>query len=196
MPEVPLPISTIVDLAIRERELSAVVSVLAHPFTQSSMDKWVNEGPNRYKVFRDAFWGVIRWPKSIGRSASASLADGFSFSLQFHYFKLAVGAGGIPSIEEHWTPLPSPTAWEVEDDADHYRVVYFGYYNEYGQNVDNNELTVKTAGTWTNPSSVARFLLLNPLGYTFGGFGSPQVLGDMTVEQHILEAVPRWSVKL
>ena len=58
MAEHRLPLSTIVvDPAVRERELFAVVSLLAHPFTQSDMDKWVSVGRERYNVFRDAFWG-------------------------------------------------------------------------------------------------------------------------------------------
>lgn len=193
-----LPLSTIVDPAIRERELAAVASVLAHPFTQADMDQWISAGRDRYNVFRDTFWGNIRWSKSIGRSAGASLADGFAFALEDHFASYGFGSDGIPvTTGEGLHQLPAPSAWDADDDADHYRVVYFGYYTQYNGFVDRNELKVTIAGTWTNPTHLPRYLLPSPLGFVFGSFdGSPIVLDDMTVEQHTLEPVPRWVMQL
>jgi hypothetical protein len=161
------------------------------------MDEWIAASPDRYKVFRDAFWGNIRWPKSIGRSEGASLADGFSFTFEDHFIDGKATPGGSGEKEEGVHALPTPRLWDADDDADHYRVVYFGYYTEYNAHVDSNHLKVTIAGAWTNPARVPRFLLPNPLGYSFGSFdGSPIVLDDMTVDQHVLIPVPRWSVKL
>jgi hypothetical protein len=126
------------------------------------------------------------------------LADGFAFSLQDHFASYGFGSDGRPvTTGEGLHDLPPPSAWETDDDADHYRVVYFGYYNEYNAHVDRNELKVTIAGTWTNPTTLPRYLLPNPLGYTFGSFdGSPIVLDDITIDEHVLEPVPRWVVKL
>lgn len=189
----------IMDNAVVTREIKDLTKLLERPGpTQGFLDKWLIESPERSGVFHDTFWGSIRWPKSLGRSSPATLAEGFSMTLRNHFTIHIVGAGGSDIAKEGWMDMPAPYAWDVADDSEHYRVNYSGYYSRYNAFVDRNELRLTIAGSWTNPSKVGpRFLLTNPLGYVFGSFdGHPIVLDEITVESHLLQPVPVWSVRL
>ena len=189
----------ILDNTVVTRELQNIRKVLDSPGpTQVALDKWLTESPERDGVFHDTFWGSIRWPKSLGRSSAKALADGFSMTLRNHFTIHEVGAGGADIVKDGWMEMAAPNMWDVADDSEHYRVNYSGYYARYNLYVDLNELKVTIAGSWTNPSKFgARFLLPNPLGYVFGSFdGHPIVLDEITVESHLIQPVPVWSVRL
>ena len=188
----PLPLH---DHKVVARELKDLYKALAHSFTQSSVDAWLKVSATRPRVFKDTFFGCIRWPKSIGNSVAGSLASGFSLALRNHFVLYQVGPGGEIIEKDGWMDMPTPLMWDGEDDADHYRVNFGGTYAQSSLYVTGNELTVSIVGSWTNRFP-ERFLLPNPLGYIFGSYdGHVIVLDPITVDQHLLGPVPLWSVK-
>lgn len=66
-----------IDQKIRDSELVNLKELLAKPFNQTTIDKWLGKSPERLKILQDSFWGTIRWPKSLGRP-SGNLSDGFA----------------------------------------------------------------------------------------------------------------------
>lgn len=187
----------VLDPDVRQRELASLAGTFAHPFTQASIDRWAAVSAERNNVLKDCFWGTIRWPRSLGRPASANLADGFSLRLQFQYADYVAGQSGDEPKDQGWRDLPTPTMWEAEDDQDHYRLIYAGFYIPYNLHVDKNKLDVTIVGKWVNPYVLPRYLLPNPLGHVFSSLdGHPIVLDEITVEQHLLGNAARWAVKI
>ncbi|HVO88007.1 MAG TPA: hypothetical protein VMV45_05665 [Casimicrobiaceae bacterium] len=185
------------DPRMHDEHLAALKDVLGHPFTHASIRQWTQVSLERRLAFKDFFWGCIRWPRSIGRSKGASLADGFALSVAYRTDEYADGGGGSLATKEGWHDLPAPLLWDAQDDAEHYRVNFAGTYAEYNLYINANRLEVKIAGAWTHPYPLPRFLLPQPLGYWFGSFdGSPIVLDDITVEQHLIEGLHPWAVKM
>src|SRR5215470_8786951 len=158
-----------IDPAVRLKEARALQrDVLSHAFTQASLDRWMAAAADRLKLFEEMFWGTIRWPRTLGRSAGAALADGFTLSLQYQSLSAVAVGGGAVEVETAWHDLPAPTKWDADDDADHYRVNYAGSYR-----------------------------LPDPLGFGFGSLdGRPIVLPEITVVYHILQPISPWMVKL
>jgi hypothetical protein len=183
---------------VRRRELESLAGTFTHPFTQVNIDRWVAAVAGRDRLLHDCFWGTIRWPRSLGRTTSANLANGFSLRLQFQYADYNAGKSGDEPDEQDWRDLPTPAMWEAEDDSEHYRLIYAGSYIPLNVHVDKNRIDVTIVGKWTNPTLLPRYLLPNPLGFQFSSVdGSPIVLEEITVEQHLLLAgVPRWAVKM
>lgn len=189
----------ILDEAVVARELKDLTKLLERPGpTQGVLDKWVVASPERAGIFHDTFWGSIRWPKSLGRSSGANLWQGFSIALRNHFTIRSVIAGGGEVDREGYMQMAAPYLWDAADDSEHYRVNYSGTYARLNLNTDRNEVAVTIAGSWTNPSRFgAHFLLPSPLGRAFGSFdGQPIVLDETTVELHVLQPVPVWSVEL
>jgi hypothetical protein len=175
-------------------EFEDIAGVLKHGPRQATIDDWMKASAARQKAFQDTFWGSIRWPKSLGRPAGASLVGGFSLKLRNHFVIYEAGAGGEIISKDGWMDMPPPYVWEVDDDAEHYHLYYSGRYARYNLYVDKNELEVQIVDPWTNPTGFARYLQPKPLGYYFGSFdGSAIVLDEITVEQHLLGPRPRWS---
>src|SRR5262252_5214925 len=176
-----------IDPAVRLKEARALQrDVLSHAFTQASLDRWMAAAADRLKLFEEMFWGTIRWPRTLGRSAGAALADGFTLSLQYQSLSAVAVGGGAVEVETAWHDLPAPTKWDADDDADHYRVNYAGFYRRTTLNVTGNKLSVAIAGRW-----------INPLGFGFGRLdGRPIVLPEITVVYHILQPISPWMVKL
>src|SRR4029077_13176521 len=84
-----------IDPAVRAREFKGLAEMLhKHPLNQPRLDEWVDVSTDRHYVLQDMFFGSIRWPKSIGRSSTGTLANGFSFKLRNHFNVYYVGAGG------------------------------------------------------------------------------------------------------
>jgi len=184
-----------VDPTVRKRQFRELSKVLSRTFTKASIDAWLGASADRGKLFRNMFFGTIRWPKSIGRSTGASLASGFSLKLQYHFATYSFGAGGSVIENDGNVDLPDPTSFDAPDDADHYKVLYNGFYVPYNLIVDRNEMRVTIVGSWTNQLHLRRFLLPNPLGFVFGSFdGHPIVLDEMTVDQHLIAPGTIWSV--
>jgi hypothetical protein len=175
--------------------LADIAKFLEKPFNQAAFDKWLARSMERSKLLQEAFFGTIRWPKSVGR-APGSLASGFVLTLRNHFKIPKTGAGGQDMSEEGYATMPPPTVWEAPDDDAHYRVNYFGYYAKYGY-VDRNELHIQIVGSWDNPTKFARYLLPDPFGWGFGSFdGLPIILPETTVDQHFLTAKAPWVVKM
>jgi hypothetical protein len=189
-----------VDPAVRAREFKNLAELVRkHPLNQSHLDEWIRASADRHYVFQDMFFGSIRWSKSVGRSSTGTLASGFSLKLRNHFNVYYVGAGGEVIDKDGYMNMPDPDAWDVTDDADHYKVVYGGWYARYNLYVDRNELTVAINGAWTTPSPrlTHRFLLPKPPGFIFGSFdGRPIALDEITIEQHLFQSEPVWSVKM
>jgi hypothetical protein len=184
--------------AQRAQEMAEVAKVLAGPFAQDTMDKFVSASPERSSIFTDAFWGRIRWPKSVGRSLGPTLADGFTITLRNHFTLYYAGAGGEVITKEGYMEMPTPVVTDLGDDSDHYKVVFSGYYARLGLVVDRNELRVTINGSWTNPEALTgRYLLVDPYGFNFGTHDdSPIVLDEMTVVQHWTPNHPRFAEPL
>jgi hypothetical protein len=183
-----------VDTMFKARELTDLAKRLTKPFTQLTLDKWLSESPERARFFQDSFWGSIRWPKTLGRTPG-KLSDGFSLTLQNEFSEYTVGAGGEIIQNSGWIKMPTPNLWDAPDDETHHRVNYFGYYARYSLTTVANQLDVKIAGTWDNPTKFVRYLLPNPLGWLFGSFdGHPIVLDEITVEQHLLTPKTPWKI--
>lgn len=190
-----------IDPAVRAREFERLAEMLhKHPLTQSHLNEWIRLSPDRHYVLQDMFFGSIRWPRSIGRSSTGTLASGFGFKLRNHFNVYYVGAGGEVIDKDGYMNMPDPFASDVTDDADHYKIVYSGWYARYNLYVDRNELSVEINGPWTTPSPrlTHRFLLLKPPGFIFGSFdGRPIVLDEITIEQHLFRASePSWAIKM
>jgi len=197
MSDAARPTPPLLDPGLRQRELASLVGTLAHPFTQASMDRWVDASAVRNDLFQDCFWGTIRWPRSLGRPTSANLTDGFLLRLQFQYAAYEAGQTDDEPSDQGWRDLPTPTMWEAEDDDEHYRLIYSGFYIPLRLQVDKNKLDVTVVGKWTNPTLLPRYLLPNPLGHVFSSVdGRPIVLDEITVEQHLLGTMARWAVKI
>lgn len=194
----PDKLPTIIDSTVMIRELKSLRKLLDHPFTQATMDEWLDASVDRRSIFQDTFWGSIRWPKSLGRSTAKTLSEGFSFTLRAHHVTWVVGPGGELIPTAWWADMPPPNSWDAPDDADHYRVNYSGYYFPLSVYTNKNGVKVTIAGSWTSPSEFGpRILLPDPSGYMLGSYdGSPIFLGDTTVESHLLQPVPVWSIKL
>jgi hypothetical protein len=195
-PVLPTPI----DPAVRAREFKDLAEMLhKHPLDQPRLDAWVGVSTDRHYVLQDMFFGSIRWPKSIGRSSTGTLASGFSLKLRNHFNVYYVGAGGEVIDKDGYMDMPDPTTADVTDDAEHYKVVYSGWYAPYSLYIDRNELHVAINGAWTTPSPRVshRFLLPKPTGFIFGSFdGHPIVLDEITVEEHLLRSESAWSIKM
>jgi hypothetical protein len=188
---------SVLDPRVRDEQIGALAADLARPFTADSIKSWLQVSKARERFFKDFYWCSLRWPRSIGRSAGASLVDGFSISAQFRAYDYSSAGGGSYPREESWRDLPAPLRWEADDDAEHYRVNLAGTYVEFGAHVDANRIGVQISGTWTNPTHIARFLLPNPLGHYFGSFdGAPIVLDTIDIEQHLIKPVHPWSVRM
>lgn len=189
-----------IDPAVRLKEARALQrDVLSHAFTQASLDRWMAAAADRLKLFEEMFWGTIRWPRTLGRSAGAALADGFTLSLQYQSLSAVAVGGGAVEVETAWHDLPAPTKWDADDDADHYRVNYAGFYRRTTLNVTGNKLSVAIAGRWINPLGLIGhgYRLPDPLGFGFGSLdGRPIVLPEITVVYHILQPISPWMVKL
>ena len=188
-----------IDPAVRAREFEKLSELLhRHPLNQAHLDEWIRAAGDRHHVLQDMFFGTIRWPKSIGRSSTGTLASGFSLKLRNHFNVYYVGAGGEVIDKDGYMDMPDPNSWDVIDDADHYKVVYGGWYARYNLYVDRNELRVEIHGAWTtSPRLTHRFLLPNPPGFIFGSFdGRPIALDEITVEQHLFRSEPVWSIKM
>jgi hypothetical protein len=184
-----------IDGMLIARELADLKGRLTkQPFTHATLDKWLKEAPDRAKFFQNTFWGSIRWPKTLGRMPGR-LSNGFSLKLQNEFDIKSVGAGGEIIDKTGWIDMPSPSMWDADDDETHYRVDYFGSCAKKTLTTVTNRLEIKIVGTWDNPGKFARFLLPNPLGYSFGNFdGRPIVLAEATVEQHLLTPKQPWKL--
>jgi len=160
------------------------------------MDDWIRVSADRKQVFRCMFFGTIRWPKTIGRSSLPLLNSGFTLKLRNHFTLYTVGAGGEIIENDGYMDMPEPNLWDAPDDAEHYLVRYAGYYAKYSEIIDRNELSVTISGAWTSELHLTnRFLLLKPLGYVFGSFDCQVIVLDpITVERHLIQPVPVWSV--
>ena len=184
--------------SVLARELPDLRGVLAHPFTQQTIDDWITGATGRDFLLKDSFFGCIRWLKSLGRSTAATLADGFSLTLRNHFTLYYAGAGGEVITKDGWMDMPAPVTWDTTDDEEHYRVNYWGHYAQLNPYVDRNELRAAIVGSWTNPSDAAgRYLLPHPVGFDFGAFdGSVIVLDEITVVEDWHPNVPRFTVPI
>ena len=190
-PKQPFPLGNKVIAA----QITSLHKVLASPFTPGSIESWIKASAARQGIFHDTFFGCIRWPKSIGRSTGKSLADGFSLTLRNHFSIYEAGPDGEIIEKDGWINMPAPSMSDAADDDQHYRVNFSGNYAQYNLYTNQNELSVSIIGPWTN-TFAGCFLLPNPLGYIFGSFdGRVIVLDPITVEQHLKQVVPVWSIR-
>src|SRR5689334_18603985 len=57
---------------LRDAQLASLAELLGQPFTEAGVREWLQSAAARELAFKDFYWGHIRWPRSIGRSAGGS----------------------------------------------------------------------------------------------------------------------------
>jgi hypothetical protein len=191
-PSAPLP-----DHVISSRDLHGLRDELSGRFSQARLDVWLSVSAGRFRALEQTYFGMIRWPKSLGRTVAGTLASGFAISGQYHLIN-PVTDGAI-DLNGHWADLPPATSWDAADDDQHYRVNYFGNYMKFSAKVLANLLKIQIVGQWTHHITVAGpgYLLPDPLGFTFGSFdGKAIVLDEVTLRFNPIDAGASWSQRI
>ena len=167
---------------VRElRSLHQEMILKADPVTPTLLSDWVSGSSNRTALLLGSVWGGIRWPKAMGRPATASIADGFSVVHEFQPDK-RVDLGGHSENLAPFVVQPAPSVWDASSSSD-YRVGFFFYAGDL-KGVNANRLTVRLASvTWQLGALVSPGTLrLNPYGYAnFATFGERIVFPDFEV---------------
>jgi hypothetical protein len=179
------PSFAMLDPAVHSRELGGLRDELAGRFTQASLDLWLSVSAGRFRALEDTFFGIIRWPKSLGRSVSGTLASGFSISGQYHLIDPVTD--GTIDLNDRWADLPPgrqsrvallPTPLGARRHGEQHRAKVLA-----------NLLRIQIVGKWTHHITIAGpgYLLPDPLGFTFGSFdGKAIVLDEVTLTYHPL----------
>jgi hypothetical protein len=111
------------DPAQVERELASFQSVLDLPIVEERLDGWLEDSAIRKMMFANTVWGTIRWPKSLGRPLSHTLASAFVID-HVHWDSIPeFYDGGIKYIQL-LAPHPEPSKWDGPDDENFHRVSF------------------------------------------------------------------------
>jgi hypothetical protein len=76
-------------------------------------------------LLQNLVFGGIRWPRSNGKPLSAALNQGFTILHWTQIIEVSESQAG-PVETASWAALPAPFKFDEPDDADHYRVGFFG----------------------------------------------------------------------
>ncbi len=112
------------DPATRARELGSFRDEVSKrgPITEKVIAKWIGDAIDRQRLLAGVAFGMIRWPRSLGRPLTPNLADAFELE---HYRKNLNGAfgpeGGFDTSK--FEKMPTPFAYDASTD-DEYRVAF------------------------------------------------------------------------
>ena len=138
----------------REPEAFDKVAIAFHEMVQSATDSraletWASRTAVRRSLFDDMAIGRIRWPRSLGRPATATLAEGFVVRSKFWVDIWHIDGNGSVVVDlEGWTPGAAVDLVDITSEPDHFSVRYM--YGTAKQN--DNRLDVSLANVpWSRP---------------------------------------------
>jgi hypothetical protein len=92
----------------------------------SELGSWSGDSEVRQLLLQNLVFGGIRWPNSNGKPSSATLNQGFTILHSIEIINVYQLQGGATETKDSWAALPEPFKFDEADDADHYRVGFFG----------------------------------------------------------------------
>lgn len=167
----------------RARDLAHLSELLNENYSETRVRAWVNASAARRDSFEGLTLGTIRWPKSIGRPGSSTLAEGFVVQHFFHYDIWYIGLNGEIIEKEGWLAGLPPSVWDATDDGDHYRVNYL--FNAGNR----NKVEVKFSKVaWPRPgnSALRGYRWMHPNGFEFESDRGLTFLPQINIDLRLL----------
>jgi hypothetical protein len=96
--------------------------VLKGPITAKGVEKWIGNAIDRQRLLAGVVFGVIRWPKSLGRPLTPNLADAFGLEHVRENLNGVVSSQGGSKASVFET-MPAPFTYDAST-ADEYRVAF------------------------------------------------------------------------
>lgn len=171
--------------AQRAQDLADFSDLLNEGHSETRLRSWMTVSAARKAFFSGLTFGTIRWPKSIGRPSSSTLAEGFV--VQHHsYFSFWYRDLNGQIVEvEGWLPGLTVTVWDGTDDADHYRVNYLFNAAQHKP----NRVAVKFSNIgWQRPgkSMLYGYRWMHPDGFEFHSNDGSTVLPPIQISLRML----------
>jgi|HubBroStandDraft_6_1064221.scaffolds.fasta_scaffold161103_3 hypothetical protein len=142
----------------------------------SELDRWIGDSDIREAVLRNMIFGRIRWPKSVGKSVSATLNQGFTICHWSTYIGIAEGQDG-PVVTTNTAALPEPYKFDWPDDSDHYSVGFFAQVQIlFPQRI---QPTFASSVAW--PYVLNHYRLIDPFDWSGSEINQLVIIPDFTV---------------
>ena len=179
MPPPPADVTT----AALFKETISLHQELTNGLTGAGIDRWIGDSNARQMLLQNTVWGRIRWPKTLGRPLTASLADGFAVIHQYYYFTFTGGQDGSILPGTSWATGSVPMKWDAPEEPDDYVVGYFAY----GVPLWTNRIVVAlvTGASWQyRPAIEPGYRHIEPPAgeQYFKAFGPRVTLDDFSVK--------------
>ncbi len=106
------------------QETISLQQELINGLPSSTLDRWIGHSNARMSMLAGTFWGRIRWPKSIGKPSTPTLAEGFTIEHKYLFQTWLPTGGGLSEVD-NWLASPEPFKWDASEEPDHFGVGYF-----------------------------------------------------------------------
>lgn len=151
---------------------------LADGLTPAGLSHWSEDSAVRQALLKDTVWGQIRWPRNIGRPLSATLAEAFVISHDYHYVKIVQTGPGDYIEQDIWATRTPPLTWDGPADPKDYVVSYFASAVAGWP----NRISVSLApGVSWSALEIRGYRLIEPAPYIFLEVGERVQVPDFTV---------------
>jgi hypothetical protein len=147
----------------------------------SELDRWIGNSDIRETVLRNMVFGRIRWPKDLGKPASAVLNQAFTIHHWNTYFSVAQGQDGVV-VTTNTTELPEPFKFDEVDDSDHYSVGFFTQVQILF--IQRIQPTFTSNVAW--PFHLNRYRMIDPLDWSGSEINQLVIIPDFTVTTALL----------